>query len=78
MTGPDPCFIQDLAPHGPVLDAVVRERFNPGGARNAFLARLTGRRTVPQIFIGARHVGGYDELADLEFAGKLDPLLAPR
>jgi glutaredoxin 3 len=40
------------------------------------LARLTGRRTVPQIFIGDRHVGGYDDLADLEFAGKLDPLLA--
>lgn len=41
------------------------------------LARLTGRRTVPQIFIGDRHVGGYDDLADLEFSGKLDPLLVP-
>jgi glutaredoxin 3 len=39
------------------------------------LARLTGRRTVPQIFIGGLHVGGYDDLADLEFAGELDPLL---
>jgi glutaredoxin 3 len=39
------------------------------------LARLTGRRTVPQIFIGDLHVGGYDDLADLEFAGELDPLL---
>jgi len=42
------------------------------------LARLTGRRTVPQIFIGDRHVGGYDDLAGLEFSGELDPLLAPR
>ena len=42
------------------------------------LARLTGRRTVPQIFIGDRHVGGYDDLADLEFAGELDPLLMDR
>lgn len=42
------------------------------------LARLTGRRTVPQIFIGEHHVGGYDDLADLEFSGKLDPLLMPR
>jgi glutaredoxin 3 len=42
------------------------------------LARLTGRRTVPQIFIGDRHVGGYDDLADLEFSGKLDPLLVSR
>jgi glutaredoxin 3 len=42
------------------------------------LAKLTGRRTVPQIFIGDRHVGGYDDLADLEFSGKLDPLLMLR
>ncbi len=34
-----------------------------------------GRRTVPQIFIGDYHVGGYDELAALEKAGKLDDLL---
>jgi glutaredoxin 3 len=39
------------------------------------LARNTGRRTVPQIFIGDRHVGGYDDLADLEFSNELDPLL---
>ena len=36
----------------------------------------TGRRTVPQIYIGDRHVGGFDELAALEHAGKLDLLLA--
>lgn len=36
----------------------------------------TGRRTVPQIYIGDTHVGGYDELAALDHAGKLDPLLA--
>ena len=35
----------------------------------------SGRRTVPQIFIGATHVGGYDDLAALERAGQLDPLL---
>lgn len=35
----------------------------------------TGRRTVPQIFAGDTHVGGFDELAALERAGKLDPLL---
>ena len=40
------------------------------------LARLTGRRTVPQIYIGERHIGG-DDLADLEFSGELDPLLMP-
>jgi glutaredoxin 3 len=36
----------------------------------------TGRRTVPQIYIGETHVGGYDDLVALERAGKLDPLLA--
>jgi glutaredoxin 3 len=42
--------------------------------RDAMMAR-TSRRTVPQIFIGDMHVGGYDELYELEHAGKLDPLL---
>jgi glutaredoxin 3 len=36
----------------------------------------TGRRSVPQIYIGERHVGGFDELAALDHAGKLDSLLA--
>ncbi len=36
----------------------------------------TGRRTVPQIYINDTHVGGFDELAALEHAGKLDSLLA--
>jgi len=35
----------------------------------------TGRRTVPQIYIGDTHVGGYDELAALDRSGKLQPLL---
>ncbi len=35
----------------------------------------SGRRTVPQIWIGDRHVGGYDDLAALDAAGELDPLL---
>jgi len=36
----------------------------------------TGRRTVPQIYIGGEHIGGYDDLASLEHAGELTPLLA--
>jgi glutaredoxin 3 len=43
--------------------------------RSDMVARANGRTTVPQIFIGATHVGGYDDLAALEYAGKLDPLL---
>jgi glutaredoxin 3 len=36
----------------------------------------TGRRTVPQIYIGERHIGGFDELRALDLAGELEPLLA--
>jgi glutaredoxin 3 len=42
----------------------------------AMADRAGGRGTVPQIFIGDRHVGGCDELHELEAAGELDPLLA--
>jgi glutaredoxin 3 len=45
-------------------------------ARRTEMVTRSGRRTVPQIFIGSRHVGGYDDLAALERAGGLDPLLA--
>ena len=43
--------------------------------RSDMVARANGRMTVPQIFIGATHVGGCDNLYALEEAGKLDPLL---
>ena len=42
----------------------------------AEMMQMTGRRTVPQIFIGDTYVGGCDELYALERAGRLDPLLA--
>ena len=47
------------------LDAVQRQE----------MMQKTGRRTVPQIFIGGAHVGGYEDLAALDRAGKLDPML---
>jgi glutaredoxin 3 len=40
------------------------------------MRKRSGRHTVPQIFVGIQHVGGYDELSALERAGRLDPLLA--
>lgn len=39
------------------------------------MMRITGRRTVPQIFVGDVHVGGFDDLHALDRAGRLDPLL---
>lgn len=44
--------------------------------RAAMTRRAGGRRTVPQIFIGGMHVGGSDDLHDLDDAGRLDALLA--
>ena len=45
-------------------------------ARQTMLAKSGGARTVPQIFVGEIHVGGFDELHALDRQGKLDPLLA--
>jgi glutaredoxin 3 len=52
----------------------VRVDLDP--VRREEMMSRTGRRTVPQIYIGDRHVGGYDDLAALDHAGGLDPLLA--
>lgn len=46
-----------------------------GPKRTEMLERSNGGRTVPQIFIDGRHIGGSDKLAALDAAGKLDPLL---
>ena len=46
---------------------------HPGG--RADMIKRSGRRTVPQIFIGATHVGGCDDLMELDASGGLDPLL---
>ena len=52
----------------------IRVDLDPG--RRLEMVQRTGRRTVPQIFIGETHVGGYDELSALERAGRLDRLLS--
>ncbi|HQR52167.1 MAG TPA: glutaredoxin 3 [Burkholderiales bacterium] len=43
--------------------------------RRIEMTERTGRRTVPQIYIGDHHVGGFDDLSALERAGRLEPLL---
>ena len=53
--------------------AKVRVDLEP--ERRIEMVQRTGRRTVPQIFIGERHVGGSDDLHALEARGELDPLL---
>ena len=53
----------------------INVAINPG-KRQEMLSRANGRHTVPQIFVGDTHVGGFDDLAAMEHAGKLDALLA--
>ncbi|MHA3914388.1 glutaredoxin 3 [Halovulum sp. GXIMD14793] len=43
--------------------------------REEMIQRANGGRTVPQIFIGDQHIGGFDDMNALDRAGKLDPLL---
>ncbi len=43
--------------------------------QKVIMMQKTGRRTVPQIYVGDTHVGGFDDLYALDQAGKLDPLL---
>ena len=54
---------------------IEKVRVDLAPERRVEMMEKTGRRTVPQIYIGATHVGGYDDLAALDRAGKLDPLL---
>ena len=55
---------------------IDRVRVDLEPARRGEMTEKSGRRTVPQIWIGARHIGGSDELHALERAGELDSLLA--
>jgi glutaredoxin 3 len=55
--------------------AVEKIRVDLEPTRRAEMMQKSGRRTVPQIWIGGRHIGGCDDLHELERAGKLDPLL---
>jgi glutaredoxin 3 len=63
-----------LASRGVASIDKVRIDLDP--ARRQEMMERTGRRTVPQIYVGDVHVGGYDDLVALDRAGGLDPLLA--
>lgn len=55
---------------------IERIRVDLDPSKRAVMTQITGRRTVPQIFINERHVGGFDDLSALDHAGELDTLLA--
>lgn len=50
-------------------------RVDEDHSRREEMMRISGRRTVPQIFVGETHVGGFDDLSAMDRAGQLDPLL---
>jgi glutaredoxin 3 len=58
------------------VDYIEKIRIDLEPARQIEMMERTGRRTVPQIYIGDTHVGGFDDMSALDAADKLDPLLA--
>ena len=60
------------------VSAIDKIRVDLEPERRTEMMEKTGRRTVPQIYIGDRHVGGFDDLSALDRAGQLDELLAPK
>jgi glutaredoxin 3 len=63
-----------LTAKGVATIAKIRVDLDP--AQRSVMMERTGRRTVPQIYIGETHVGGFDDLVSLDRAGRLGPLLA--
>lgn len=56
--------------------SVTKIRVDLEPEQRIIMMERTGRRTVPQIYIDDRHIGGFDDLRALDLAGGLDPLLA--
>lgn len=56
--------------------AIEEVRVDRDPEARAEMQELSGRRTVPQIFIGDKHLGGFEDIAALDHKGELDPLLA--
>lgn len=57
------------------VETIEKIRVDLDPQQRAEMMQKTGRRTVPQIYIGDTHVGGFDDLSALDREGKLDPLL---
>ena len=70
------CLMAERLLHARGVTAIEKIRVDLEPARREEMMQRTGRRTVPQIYVGDRHVGGYDDLAALDRAGGLEPLLA--
>ena len=70
------CLMAERLLRSKGVDEIEKIRVDLDPVRRDEMTQRTGRRTVPQIYVGERHVGGFDDLAALDRAGGLDPLLA--
>jgi len=70
------CLRAEMLLNSKGVTEVEKIRVDLDSRQREEMMNKTGRRTVPQIYIGDTHVGGFEELAALEHAGKLDSLLA--
>ena len=78
LTGVCPfCHMAERLLRSKGVAAIEKIRIDLDPVQRDQMMMKTGRRTVPQIYIGERHVGGFDDLSALDKAGELDPLLAP-
>ena len=69
------CIMAERLLNSKGVTEITKIRVDLEPVKRTEMVERTGRRTVPQIYIGETHVGGYDELAALDQAGKLDALL---
>ncbi len=69
------CTMAKRLLQGKGVAAIEEVRVDHDPVQREAMMRDTGRRTVPQIYVGDTHVGGFDDLAALDRAGRLDPLL---
>ena len=77
LTGSCPfCHMAERLLQSKGVTAIDKIRIDLEPAQREEMMAKTGRRTVPQIYIGERHVGGFDDLSALDKAGELVPLLS--
>lgn len=69
------CMMAERLLNSKGITNIEKVRIDLDPEQRAEMMQKTGRRTVPQIYIGTTHVGGFDDLAALDREGKLEPLL---
>ena len=69
------CIMAERLLQSKGVEHIEKIRVDLDPVQRDFMMQQTGRRTVPQIYIGTRHIGGYDDLAVLEHSGELTGIL---